>query len=246
MEERTMVPVTKRLKGSEYCPKCGNTGIQIDGSPCDCKFRAETVYESVSCLDIPDQYRGVIFNKFLLPKDVHESYGEYMTSLHDEIGQCRLHGKSICICSPISHGKTVFAYSCIEQLFRHGIPTFPLFDALEIKRIMLDVDMCRKPMYEVEHPEYMATAPYLFIKVPRVTTWEVYDTLATVIDRRVRRSNSTILLYDGSWESLIKRDSFSILSGMQGDGTYNTLEVKNWYTSAEKTEPVVQQEENIG
>lgn len=232
----------------KWCPKCSNTGINIvTGEPCDCKFNVQSFYDSVSCMDIPEQYRGVIFNKALVPKDVHESYAEYLQSMYDSIITMRWKFHNVCLCSPIAHSKTILAYSCIEALFRHGIDTFPVFDILEVKRILLDMDLCRKQLYEVTEPDKLITAPILFVKIPRVITWEVYDTMVLVLDRRTRRGNSTIFMYDGYWEQLVKLDNQGIVAGLMGDGAYNTLDVKSWSLLRGSSElPEIQVEDNLG
>ncbi|MCM1215089.1 MAG: hypothetical protein NC548_11280 [Lachnospiraceae bacterium] len=242
MEKRML----SRYSKEDYCIKCGNSGQDVDGNPCTCKYRVINFYEEVSCIDIPEQYRGITFNKALLPLDMPESYGDYLTDLHDSIIRMRWRHRNVCLCSPVAHGKSVMAYSCIEQLFRKGIPTFPVFDVLEIKRILIDTDLCRKLLYEVNNPEYLTTAPYVFIKIPRVPTWEIYDTAASILDRRVRRDNVTIFLYDGSWEQLIHGDRFNVLAGLQGDGTYNTLDIKSWHSNVSTTDHVIQLDDNIG
>ncbi len=235
-----------RLTKDEYCVKCANTGVLPDGSPCDCRVRMETFYDTVSCLDVPDQYRGIIFNKFLLPKDMPDYYSVFMTDLHDSIIKQQWRNHNVCVCSPVGHGKSVLAYSCIEQLFRAGVLTFPVYDALEIKRIMIDMDMCRKQLHDVANPEYVNIVPYLFVKIPRMVSWEIYDVIISVLDRRVRRGVCTIFLYDGTWEQLIKKDTSGILTGIQGDGTYTTLDVKSFYSTAVKTAPEVQLADNLG
>lgn len=235
------------MSDSKYCPKCGNTGVDIDGNPCECKFNVQSFYETVSCLDIPEQYRGVLFSTVLVRKDIDASYASYLQSIYDSITAMRWKFHNLCLCSPIGHSKTILAYSCIENLFRHGIATFPVFDVIEIKRILLDMDLCRKQLYEVEKPEMLIKAPILFVKIPRIPTWEVYDTISVILDRRVRRGNSTIFLYDGYWEQLIKYDKQNVLIGLLGDGTYNTLEPKTWYVNKPETgDPEIQLEDNIG
>lgn len=210
----------------QYCPKCGNTGVDIDGNPCTCRMNAASFYESVSCWAVPEQYRGVHFNKLLVPKDVHESYANLLQKIHDDVALCKWSQHNMVIASPINHSKTIMAYSCLESLFRNGLPVFPLFDLLEIKRIILDMDLGRQQFYNVEHPEMLYDVPVLFTKIPRVSDWAVYDTFATLLDRRVRRGNSTIFLYDGVWQFLANSDKNGILTGLMGDGAYNTVEVK--------------------
>ena len=163
-----------------------------------------------------------------MPKDIHESYAQYLQKVHDTIiaGKWRQH--NVVISSPIGHSKTILAYSCLEVLFRNGIPTFPVYDVMEIKRMLTDMDLCRKQLYEVENPEHILTVPILFVKIPRLTSWEIYDTIYLILDRRVRRGNSTIFLYDGTWSQLVYNDKNRILSGLLGSGSYNTLESKSW------------------
>lgn len=228
-----------------YCPNCGNTGIDIDGNPCECRFNVKSFYDTVSCLTIPPQYRGIRFNKLLVPKDVHESYANALQGIYDAVVSCKLNNRNIVIASPINHSKTVLAYSCIEAMFRSGIPTFPVYDLLEIKRIILDMDLGRDQFYDVENPELLYSVPVLFVKIPRVIDWAVFDTFATILDRRVRRGNSTIFLYDGVWNFLVNSDKSGTLTGLMGDGTYNTVEVIAYSSiTTAPTEPMIK--DNIG
>ncbi len=211
-----------------YCTDCGNTGILLDGTPCSCKFNMKSFYDSVSCMEIPEQYRGVHFNSAILPHDIHESYGNYLSALHKDITSLKLQHKNICICSPVAHGKKVFAYSCIEDLFRHGIPVYPVYDVLELKHITLDMDLGRKLSYDAKDPEKIYTVPYLFVEVPRMSNWEVYDSIAMLMSRRVRNGMCTIFLYAGTWNHLVQFDKQETLIGLAGDGRFNTIEVKTW------------------
>lgn len=235
-----MVPI-------KWCSKCSNTGLDIDNNPCSCRFNAQSFYDSVSCLDIPEQYRGVRFTKTLVAKDMPESYADYLDKVHAEITASRWNNHNLCLCSPTAKSKTILAYSCMESLFRYGVTTFPVYDVLELKRIILDMDLCRKSIYEVDNPENLFNAPIVFIKVPRVTTWEIYDTMVLILDRRTRRGHSTIFIYDGSWEQLTRNDKQGVLTGLLGDGSYNTIEVKTWYSNSNDGRlPEIQVEENIG
>lgn len=217
----------------KYCPKCGNTGIDIDGNVCSCSLNIQNFFNGVSCLDIPEQFQGVHYSELLVSRDMPEAYCKFLKQLHSDITTCRLKFKNIAICSPPGRSKTTFAYSCMEALFRQGIPTFPLFDMLEIKRIITDTDMCRKQFYDVEHPENLVQAPYLFARVPRVTTWEVYDTMSTLLDRRVRRGGCTIFLYNGTWEEMTFNDKHNIIRNLSGDGSGGSIENKTWFPKSE-------------
>lgn len=228
-----------------YCTKCGNTGITITGEPCSCRFNVQSFYDTVSCLEIPPQYRGVHFSPHLVPKDVNPAYAEELRKIHSAVISGTWENHNVVIASPVNHSKTILAYSCMESLVRVGLQVFPIYDLLEIKRIMLDMDLGREQFHEVESPERLYTAPVVFVKIPRLLDWAVYDTFATLLDRRVRRGNSTIFLYDGVWSFLASGDKSGTLLGLMGDGHYNTVEVIAYSAMVSETrEP--QLEENIG
>ena len=67
--------------------------------------------------------------------------------------------------------------------------------------------------------------PYLFLKIPTEVTQQIRSGISTIIDRRVRRGNSTIFLYNGSWGMLTYDDRFGTIKNLQGDGTFHTVEV---------------------
>ena len=205
-----------------YCPKCGNTGVKLDGSPCDCLLPNDTIYSDLVGLEMPEQYQGVRFARALVPTDCGSYYGKVLEDLHSSITTMQLANQNIIICSPPMHSKTIWAYSCIQNLFRQRAMTVPLFDVMEIRRKMYDYDMGRSgdtDFYEVK---------YLFVKVPAEVTYQVRATMATLIDRRVRKGNCTIFLYNGTWASLTYNDEGDIIKGLQGDGSYSSLLVHNF------------------
>ncbi len=228
----------------EHCVLCGDTGIDRDGNPCSCRRNIQSFFDSVNCLDIPEQYRNVLFNKNLIPTDIQSTYAAYLDELHTSINLGKWSNHNVCICSPISHGKTIMAYSCINNMFRAGISIFPVYDVLELYRIMTDMDLGKNCVYSVQEPERILSVPILFAKIPRISRWEVYDCVSLLVDRRVRRGVSTILLYDGTWTQLISNDHNDILTGMQGSGNFGTIEVKSWSLSLKTKD--IKFEDNIG
>lgn len=211
-----------------YCPKCGNAGILVNGEPCDCKLNTDFLFNGLVCMDIPEQYQGMSFNPALIAEDMGDAYRNFMSNMYDSITSMKWKFRNILICSPPSRSKTTLAYCVIQTLFRKGIETFPVYDVNEIKRIMTDMDFSRKQTYSVKDPEKLYTAPYLFAKIPALVSLETYDTMATLLDRRVRRGNATIFIYNGTWESLVRLDSMGVLTSLLGDGSYGTLENKTW------------------
>ncbi len=212
-----------------YCTKCGNTGILLDGSPCGCKLVDDFIFSGVACTFLPEQYQGVNFNPNLVSQDMPESYAKYLYELHNSIITLKHKHKNVVICSPVARSKTIMCYSAIQDLFRKGIETFPIYDVLELRRIIHDMDLAYKQIYTVEEPEKILTVPYLFVRIPIGLSFEVYSTIALILQRRVARGNSTIFIYNGSWESLTAFDSKRVLINMLGDGSFNTLENKTWF-----------------
>ena len=230
-----------------YCPLCGDTGIDIDNKVCSCRLDVREMFETVSCLDVPEQYRGVTFSKFLLPNDLPDNISNFMENMHTSMltGDWKMH--NVVIATPTGYGKSILAYSCLESLCRLKMETFPVMDVLELKRVMTDLDLGRKQLYEIENPDRLFTVPVLFTKVPHIRGKEVFGVMSLLLDRRVRRGLSTIFLYDGSWQDLTAYDYDGLISNLQGDGTYNTLDVKSWFVKKVQAKgelPEVQFEEN--
>lgn len=213
---------------NKYCPKCGGTGVLLDGSPCDCKLHIDTLFDGVECLEIPEAYRGIKFSALSLPTALGYSYSSYMNMAYEQIVSLRWKCKNAIICAPAQSGKSVFAFSAIQELFRKEIEVFPLFDILEIKRIMTDIEYNKPQSLGVENPMSLYTAPYVFAYMPPITNYDAYDTAAMLIARRTRRGNSTILLYSGTWNQLVYNDSKKSLKGLEGNGSLTTLEVNSW------------------
>lgn len=205
-----------------YCPKCGNTGVRLDGTPCDCQLPTDTIYADLVGLDIPDQYQGVRFSRALVPLDCGDSYCKTLEELHQQITTLQLSNQNVCICAPPMHGKTIWAYSCIQNLFRQRLPVVPLWDVLELRRMMYDYDMGRSDSanyYDVK---------YLFLKIPAEVTHQVRATIATIIDRRVRKGHSTFFIYNGTWSTLTFGDEQGTLKGLQGDGSFSSVKVYSY------------------
>lgn len=197
---------------------CGNKGVLPDGTPCKCRLETDAIFSQVRGVDVPEQYVGILFNSALVPSDVGPSYAPVLDGLHREITTLQLHNHNIVICSPPNHSKTVWAYSCIQHLFRQRVPVCPILDMLEIAR-MFNECSDTSDWYEV---------PYLFAKIPTEVNQTIRSAILTLVDRRVRRGNSTFFLYEGSWGMLTYDDRFGTLKSMQGDGSFHTLDVKSY------------------
>ncbi len=212
----------------KYCEKCGNSGYTIDGELCSCQIDIKGFYGSVSRIDIPEAYQGHVFNKNILSKKLPAAYGSFLQEIYDNVTSIRWHRHNVTICSPPGSGKSTLAYSCIEGLFAKGIPVLTLFDVFELKKTMLDFDNGRKLSYDISDPALIMTAPYLFVRVPRVLSFDTYDTVAYLLDKRIRRNGSTFFLFNGTWDEMVALDSHKVVKRLAGDGSYGTLQVSSW------------------
>ena len=200
-----------------YCAKCGNTGILPSGDPCTCSYAhsGDLYAELEECVDIPAQYQGLQFNSALLPKSLDGSYALFMQTLYEQIITQRLQYHNYVICSPPSSGKTILAYACIEHLYRRGQEVYPVKDVLEIRK-------------ELDTEQRLYSTPYFYERIQPELSFQVYATIATLLDRRVRSGTSTIFLYNGTWENLIFADNRKLVAQLQGNGSYCTVDIKTW------------------
>lgn len=212
----------------KYCPICGNTGVKLDGTPCSCRLSDDEFYEGAECLDIPETYRGVSFNSTSLPMSMGKHYERFMQDMYDQLVTMRWKNRNIIICSPNQTGKSILAYSVIQQLFRNGVDVYPIMDVLELMRVMKDIEYNRQTSMGYGDPMMLYTVPYVFAWIPPMLNYDVFDSAAMLLARRVRRGNSTIFLYEGSWAYLSAADTKGSLKNLEGNGSYTTLEVKSF------------------
>lgn len=211
-----------------YCVKCGGTGRLLNNEICECQLNIHDMYSDVTCLDVPEQYRGIGFNEGLVTDTWNGSYAKFLQKLHTGISTLEDKGRNYLICSPPSHSKTIFAYSTISRLFRQGVQVFPIYDVLEMRNKISLYDQGRPSDVEAEDLGLFFTAPYVFVRIPSLLTPEVFQMCAMILDRRVRRGGSTIFLFNGSWERIYAADKFENFTPYKGDGSYCTISVHSW------------------
>lgn len=195
-----------------------------DGTLCSCRRPDDVIFNDIRGVAVPEQYLGLRFNPAVVPIDLNPSYARTLERLHTQITTQQLQSHNVCICSPACHSKTVWAYSCIQNLFRQRVPVMPIIDVLEFRRLMNEFSD-GDDWYEV---------PYLFLRIPTEVTQQIRATVVTILERRVRRGNSTIFLYGGSWGMLTYGDNFGTIKDLQGDGTFCSLEVFSYKRAKEE------------
>ena len=225
------------LEFDTYCPICGGSGIVPHTNElCTCVNAQKAFGEGISCLDIPKQYAGKTFNPKLLPVDCGPLYSKFLTDLHNKLVAQKVRNYNCLICSPIAHGKTVMAYSVIEALYKKNIPIFPIFTTSEMRNVLSSLDNGQETTYGMSTPASNFTvAPFIFVKIPILLDWSTYPMILDIMDRRVRRGLSTIFLYDGDFDNLVKFDKNNIIAQLRGNGSYMTLDIHKFFKLTEST-----------
>lgn len=210
------------------CLKCADTGMDANGNPCSCRVGTSDA-ELPVILDIPEQYQSVYFDMSFLPKKMHASYGYALQKIISEIKTSYVLSKNLLICAPPNSGKTVFAYTIYRIIYQAGLPTSQLYDLNEIRKLMNDIYSKQEDVYNT-----FLNVKIAIVKIPLDLPMRFAETIATILDLRLRHSGKTIFLYDGSKEDLLAQDKYDRLSYMIGDGSYHTMECYSYSKQIEE------------
>lgn len=206
---------------SSFCIKCGGTGRLVSGEPCpDCASEQVKMVPIVQ--GVPAQYQGVSFDKSFLPEKEQKEYGTFMEELLQTIiNDLAFYQKNMIICSRPNSGKTVWAYNLYSLVTSKGYDMPPLKDVAEVRAILSSYD-------DKDMAQLFSSARCAVIKIPRdVQPW-MFDTVASIIERRVRSDGFTIFLFGGTEQDLKAVDRFEKLKYLRGSGAYNTVYVKSF------------------
>lgn len=204
------------------CLKCGDTGVCINGEPCDCGIHIGFIMPSF--IQVPEQYQNNPFDARLLPQWMPGDYGMFMTKL---VKDCTVNNRymhqNVLVCSPPNSGKTVMAYSVIGSLYAQGQKVFGLMDIMEVRALLMEP-------YHADREGILlfGESPVVFIKIPLELPTKLAAMMSLVVERRVRKGGSTVFLYSGAKEDLVAQDTFGRLQALFGDGAYNSILVKSW------------------
>ena len=205
------------------CLICGGSFKTVLGDPCP-NCTKDMVKTLPICPEIPAQYQGVRFDKTFLPKDMQETYGTYMENLLNQIiGSAHTYQKNLLICSRPNSGRTIWSYNLYSLLTNKGIKIPSIKDIFEVKEIL--TQRFGDPVLA----ELWSSSRFAIIKIPQdVQAW-MWDSMTTIIERRVRANGCTIFFYNGSRKDLKNQDTFGKLRNIEGQGSYNTVEVKSFF-----------------
>lgn len=213
-----------------HCLKCGDTGIKLDGTPCDCGAGQEI--ELPVILDMPAQYQMSMFNKSLLPNWLHPAYGSTLESIVSTVKTTYALDRNYLICSPPNSGKTTFAYTILRILYSANIVAPEIMDINEIRKLFSN-------QYSVsEQYDLLTRSKLAIVKIPMDVPAKFVESVMTIIDLRARHSGYTIFLYDGSKFDLINQDKYSKFQFIDGDGSYHTVKVISYEKDQDKKSEV--------
>jgi hypothetical protein len=201
--------------------KCGGTGRLVSGEPCpDCA--SEQIKTVPIVQGVPAQYQGVSFDKSFLPEKEQKEYGTFMEELLQTIiNDLAFYQKNMIICSRPNSGKTVWAYNLYSLITSKGYEMPPLKDVAEVRTILYSYD-------DKELAQLYSTARCVVIKIPRdIQPW-MFDSIAAIVERRVRSDGFTIFLFGGNEMDLKAADKYGKLGDLRGTGAYNTLQIKSF------------------
>lgn len=201
------------------CLKCGGTGRLVNGDICPDCGRQSTARPIAG---IPIQYQGVRFDASHFQNSSLRGYGQFMEELLNTIlNDYAYYQKNCLICSKPGSGKTIWAYTLYQELYGKGCVIPPLRDVAEVRDIMNSYS-------NRDEANLYSTARCVIIKIPRDLQPWLFDTISMIIERRVRYSGFTILLYGGSYNDLEYADKYGRLKEIVGNGSFNTIKVYDY------------------
>ncbi len=214
----------------EHCYICGDTGRKIDGTLCDCQAgRAARMAEApvARALFIPRDYMGIVFSRESV-QHPNKQYAQILDNIRDEVCSSGKLRKSTFIASTRRRSKTIFAYSCLQELAYRGVKVFPYIDIGEAGRYLRDIDHGKLPRFFKENEldeDSMYNASVLFLKVCGTSSSEMLQSTQLLLDRRNRRGNQTVILSYYPWKEFTRFDILGAMRSCVGDGTLGTIQV---------------------
>lgn len=221
------------MSNVDKCLKCGDTGTQVDGTPCDCRKSGAVNVPVV--LEVPSIYQTSEFSASLVPIKMPRTYGIELEDIIDVIKSKGRFSHNILICSPPNTGKTVFAYTIYRHQYVKGLSMPEVMDLIEARELLNSTSYDE---HIIRNKEKLVSSTLAIIKVPLDLPNKFAETMSTILERRVRKNGVTIFLYGGTIFDLQNQDRFNVLKNIIRDGSYNSLKVIN-YTYTDTKEATV-------
>lgn len=202
------------------CTECnlGTKSVILD------EDRVEELLDEI----MPEDYKGIIFDKSLIKKDSRipndiksnpsfDYYLDTIEKLYHLINTGEKINYSLLITAPQGMGKNSLVYSCMNSAIRNGKTVAPYMDSLELNNLLIGSDE-RYNYKDQDLLDKIITSDVCFIKIPETTFKSAIRSLKIVVDRRARRGLATIvtsrtnvnLIYkvDNNLESFIITNNF--------------------------------------
>lgn len=211
------------MSNKEKCLKCNDTGIQVDGSTCDCDYTKEI--ELPPIINVPSIYQSVQFSANMVPMTLNRNYGIELEGIIDVIKAKGNYTHNLLICSPPNTGKTVFAYTVYACQYMKHAPMPEIMDLIEARELLMSNSYNDEIIKEKDR---LIGSPLAIVKIPLDLPNKYAETMSTLLERRVRKNGITIFLYGGSIYDLKNQDRFGVLDNIIRDGSYNSLKVINY------------------
>lgn len=200
------------------CPECGKT-ISL-GQKGATVVTTELLEKHV----IPVEYQSILWDKKILegthPLKIENPdfkiYCEQLTRIYNVFQQGELPAQSAIIIAERGMGKLTLAYTCMKHALSHGYTVCPVLDNTQIKRINeLSSDNPKSyALYKQPRMEDLLYSDVLFMTVDKDRFSTALRTIESLIDKRARLGNSTIVLSRFGLDSMSqfeKRDSYQSL-----------------------------------
>lgn len=211
------------------CLKCGDTGFDSDGNPCD-KCNSGSATSLPVIFEIPEQYQSSMFDKSFLPNWLLPAYGIALQEIVDTVKRTYEYKRNVLVCAPPNSGKTVFAYTIERIMLSANLAMPPIYDMNEVRKIMGDI------YNKGESYNLFVKSQLAIVKIPMDVPTKFVEIMNTIMDLRLRNSGATIFLYDGTKEDLENIDRYDKFEYLVGDGSYHTVKVHSYFKPREKKE----------
>lgn len=229
------------------CPECGmkakkNNILQI-------KEKTASIIDTAKNIQIPSCYMGVTWSLDKLRRSHSESlndltfikYCEQLDKIHTIFASGRIPSRSVIVVAPQQHSKMIWAYSCMQMAIRAGLTVAPIFDTLEVKRLVVLAAERPKQVYLGINFEDYLNSDVVFITVTKTAyREEAYAVIEDMLDKRTRRGLPTFFISRYNLDTLSKRDysgDFSLIRdihGTENDLKYPTI-IQYWKKNMLKT-----------
>lgn len=214
------------------CPECGRQP-RVQSFNFEERENVQEFVTKIDAFGVPDNYRGVCWNKDALMKYKSELQNDFafkrfvdqLEKIHGIFSNGDISPKSAIIIAPADFSKMTFAFSCMQHALDHNLSVAPLLDTIELKRLL--VLAAENPKYKlfrkVTYDDYIMS-DVCFVTVTKLQQHEyAYEIIQEIMDRRTRKGLSTFVLSRYDLQEISRRDyanQFEAITSTTSQDTY--------------------------